>query len=295
MFLQLIRYVQHHWPDTAEAWIDKHFIAYYGLGAPLLGSLDPIVGTTSGSNMGLPISDAQAKNMAITFGTMGWFLPTNGRLPGAPADPRQVPLDMRPDPFWEDEIVSVELTNGERHAFGVDELLTGEYFEFMARQFNDTRYLQQLDYLRTSYHKDPLSPLLRAYERPPIRNVMMFYGINKATDYGVQYQQVKDSKEPKVGPCLRASVPSCVRFVKVEHPALTAPPPSALRIILPGTLARLFIRLWKTKVVSSRLRRAASSWVHQVRASQVMRRFRMCRYRIARLGIMTPRQSTSPR
>lgn len=50
-------------------WIDKHIWTYVGLSAPMLGAVNPLRSVISGENMGIPIPDAQARVMELTFGS----------------------------------------------------------------------------------------------------------------------------------------------------------------------------------------------------------------------------------
>lgn len=55
--------------DNWYEWIETHIWTYVGLSAPLLGAPNPLRAVISGENMGLPVSDADARTMELTFGS----------------------------------------------------------------------------------------------------------------------------------------------------------------------------------------------------------------------------------
>jgi Lecithin:cholesterol acyltransferase len=50
-------------------WVENHIWTYVGLSAPLLGAVNPLRAVLSGENMGLPVTDADARVMELTFGS----------------------------------------------------------------------------------------------------------------------------------------------------------------------------------------------------------------------------------
>lgn len=50
-------------------WIEAHIWTYVGLSAPLLGAVNPLRAVISGENMGLPVTDPDARAMELTFGS----------------------------------------------------------------------------------------------------------------------------------------------------------------------------------------------------------------------------------
>ena len=50
-------------------WIETHIWTYVGLSAPLLGAVNPLRAVISGENMGLPVTDQDARKMELTFGS----------------------------------------------------------------------------------------------------------------------------------------------------------------------------------------------------------------------------------
>jgi len=54
-----------HWYE----WIETHIWTYVGLSAPMLGAVNPLRAVISGENMGIPITDHDARVMELTFGS----------------------------------------------------------------------------------------------------------------------------------------------------------------------------------------------------------------------------------
>ena len=48
-------------------WINKHIWTYVGLSAPLLGAINPLRSIISGENMGLPITDEDARLIFVSL------------------------------------------------------------------------------------------------------------------------------------------------------------------------------------------------------------------------------------
>jgi len=58
-----------------QDWIDRHISAYFAVGAPLLGSIEPVKAMYTGLTFGLPISIPDARKMATTFASSAWMFP----------------------------------------------------------------------------------------------------------------------------------------------------------------------------------------------------------------------------
>jgi len=50
-------------------WLNAHIWTYVGLGAPLLGAINPLRAVISGENMGLPMTEESARKMELSFGS----------------------------------------------------------------------------------------------------------------------------------------------------------------------------------------------------------------------------------
>ncbi|XP_027775482.1 phospholipid--sterol O-acyltransferase isoform X6 [Solanum pennellii] len=62
-------------PKEYGRWLDDHIHAYFAVGAPLLGAIETVKATLSGSTFGLPVSEGTARLMFNTFGSSIWMLP----------------------------------------------------------------------------------------------------------------------------------------------------------------------------------------------------------------------------
>jgi len=55
--------------DKWLEWISDHIWTYIGLSAPLLGAINPLRAVLSGENMGMPMTEKNARNMELSFGS----------------------------------------------------------------------------------------------------------------------------------------------------------------------------------------------------------------------------------
>lgn len=60
-------------------WLETHIWTYIGLSAPMLGAVNPLRSVISGENMGLPISDAAARNMEVSESISHCVVPITDR------------------------------------------------------------------------------------------------------------------------------------------------------------------------------------------------------------------------
>lgn len=78
-------------------WVETHIWTYVGLSAPHLGAINPLRAVISGENMGLPITDAVAREMEVTFGSTHTINPisTSTGFCDDPSKPttKEYPLD----------------------------------------------------------------------------------------------------------------------------------------------------------------------------------------------------------
>ena len=61
-------------------WIDDHIWTYVGLSAPLLGAVNPVRAVISGENMGLPMTDAVARRLELSFGSTNNAVPISTKM-----------------------------------------------------------------------------------------------------------------------------------------------------------------------------------------------------------------------
>jgi len=60
-------------------WLDAHIWAYVGLSAPLLGAMNSVRAVISGENMGLPMTEEDARKMELSFGSTHTINPISTR------------------------------------------------------------------------------------------------------------------------------------------------------------------------------------------------------------------------
>jgi hypothetical protein len=61
-----------------------------------------------GNNMGLPFPNAAARNMALTFGSMGWFIPNNGNPAHVSGRTTNA---LRPHDKWPEPVANITWPN----------------------------------------------------------------------------------------------------------------------------------------------------------------------------------------
>ncbi|KAJ3672118.1 hypothetical protein LUZ60_006839 [Juncus effusus] len=62
-------------PKEYTIWLDQHILAYFAVGAPLLGATESIRASLSGVTFGLPINEGTARLMYNSFGSSMWLNP----------------------------------------------------------------------------------------------------------------------------------------------------------------------------------------------------------------------------
>ena len=88
-----------------------------------------------------------------------------------------------------DPIISVKSASGSSQIhFGIKDIENGEIFRWMGNMFQEPLMLQKYEALIDLYMKDPLKPLEKLYKRPPIKHVMMIYGVDLPTEVGYTYR-----------------------------------------------------------------------------------------------------------
>ncbi|XP_011270612.1 hypothetical protein CAOG_08941 [Capsaspora owczarzaki ATCC 30864] len=227
LFLYFVDWLKLHYPTSWQSWLDENVWAYFGLGAPLLGANEPLRGIVSGLNMGLPISELQAKTLSQSFGSVHWFLPHQDTriqklLMAATKKSRKAREqqqdelhqladhedEAREDADFEkehgqdlpvkfDEIIAFRFQNGTQRIFSSAEVSSGAMFGMLGEALNDTRFLDLQTMLREHYLERKPNPLAAPPTRPPVRHVVMLYGVNLPTDIGYVYSQLPNTMEPR--------------------------------------------------------------------------------------------------
>ena len=201
-----------------EKWFKAHIWAYVGFAAPLLGAPGSIKGVLSGHPLGLSLSQAQARDMTLTFtsshmvnprslpkGSSGSsmsshytlssqsFLSSSSSGPQAspstsPSSSNSPPLSTSaPDSHYIDPIVSFKSLSGSSNiSFGIKDVENGRIFSMIGNLCRDPKLVAKYTTLHDLYLKDPLKPLGN-FDRPPIKHVMMVYGVDMPSEIGYSY------------------------------------------------------------------------------------------------------------
>ena len=111
-------------PRTWRAWIDRHLWCYVGLGAPLLGAVGALKPTLTGETFGLSISEAQAREMELTFDSTHFLNPRKIH------SRRHTHLRGR----WPREMVRIrpDAASNRSVSFGINEVNNGHIFKWLA-------------------------------------------------------------------------------------------------------------------------------------------------------------------
>eukprot|EP01034_Spumella_vulgaris_P030911 gene30911-38202_t len=185
-------------------WLRKHIWGYVGYSAPLLGAPMAVKSVLSGHPFGLPITDQQARELLLTCPSTHYLSP---RVPEASGFDPVVSIsgvcDESP-PVQSDQCRPLDATatcdtnatnaipketacNGTK-TFSVADVESGAIFKWIGETYPDSRLTDKLEVLQTFYRDDPVfMRLLTPYRRPPVRHVMMIYGVDVATEIGYNY------------------------------------------------------------------------------------------------------------
>lgn len=184
-----------------EKWIRRHIWAFVGFSAPLLGSAGALKSVLSGHTFGLTISDAQARELELTFPSTHFLNPRSSQGTFGGAD-------------FTDPLVFVQsVSGGSSVSFGVQDIENGEIFRWMGNMYQEPAMLSKYESLKELYDKDPLKPLKRLYKRPPIKHVIMVYGVDIPTEIGYSYLMADNTRSPILDeviyeePCAQGRMP----------------------------------------------------------------------------------------
>ena len=181
-------------PDAAQAWIDRHIVIYFALGAPILGAVEPLKAVLEGVTFGLPIPASTARKLTASFSSGPWMLPflsPQRFSPNATAWPHPLilslsgvsPGDPETAPFTFDHMDPVaagQLDYGPEdmqlliQLLGAKDAVAGVGLSHFYKKF---------------YEQDPLVDLSAPWARPPIKHVFAVYGRNNPTDVHYHYQK----------------------------------------------------------------------------------------------------------
>lgn len=83
-------------------------------------------------------------------------------------------------------------------SFGVEDIVNGEIFSILGSIYQDKDLANKYDSLHEYYSSDPIDPLRNSFKRPPIKHVVMVYGVDVKTEVGYSYR-MQESGQPSHG------------------------------------------------------------------------------------------------
>ena len=209
LFMYFCEWMKHRVKPVGgyEKWFKAHVWAYVGFAAPLLGAPGSLKGVLSGHPLGLSISQAQARDMTLTFTSSHMVNPRD--LPkgstGVPTSSSshdalssststtsstKLPAPRMTAPDYShhiDPIVSFKSLSGSTNiSFGIKDIENGQIFNMVGNLCRDPKLVAKFTTLRDLYLEDSLKPLGN-FDRPPIRHVMMVYGVDMPSEVGYSY------------------------------------------------------------------------------------------------------------
>ncbi|KAL3328601.1 hypothetical protein AABB24_035971 [Solanum stoloniferum] len=212
-------------PKEYGRWLDDHIHAYFAVGAPLLGAIETVKATLSGSTFGLPVSEGTARLMFNTFGSSIWMLPFSKYCTTDNVYQRHFSGGNRKYHHayhcdehelkskysgWPTNIINIEVPSIRGNevypsvvetaqtnlsgmecgfptqlSFSAREVSDGTFFKAIKNYDPDSERLFHL--LKKSYHDDPILNPLTPWERPPLKNIFCIYGIDSKTEVGYYF------------------------------------------------------------------------------------------------------------
>ena len=168
-------------------WLRKHVGALIGIAAPLLGSPGSIKSVLSGHTFGLTISEAQAKELELSFPSTHFLNPRSSRQTNDYIDPIAYFRSA---------------SGGMNMSFGVEGIENGEIFRVVGNIYQDPMLSRKQSSLQELYRNDPINPLGVLPQRPPIQHVIMVYGVDVSTEVGYVYRMQDADVASNGGPLL---------------------------------------------------------------------------------------------
>eukprot|EP01038_Epipyxis_sp_PR26KG_P009603 gene9603-12932_t len=169
-------------------WLKKHVWGYVGFAAPLLGAPSALKSVMSGHTFGLTISEAQARELLLTFASTHFLNPRRSPYADQTKTNSTISPDFKVHEFQE-PVVSVKSGSGSTSvSFGLSDVENGDFFKWVGNMYRDPLLLEKYNALIDFYIKDPLRPLSNQHKRPPIKHVIMVYGVDLPTEISYSYR-----------------------------------------------------------------------------------------------------------
>ena len=162
----------------ADNWLRKHIWGYIAIAAPLLGAPGAIKSVLSGHTFGLTVTEAQARELELTFSSTHFMNPRSSQ-----------PSYNNFTHDYNEPIVTIKSSSGgSQVSFGIDDIENGEIFKWVGNMFKEPEMLEKYDVLRHFYINDPLKPLEKLHTRPNVKHVVVVYGVDIDTEVGYTYR-----------------------------------------------------------------------------------------------------------
>lgn len=165
-----------------EAWMRRYIWSYVGIAAPLLGASPAVKSVLSGHTFGLPISEAQARDLLLTCPSTHYLNPRVGvHLNGSNSGGEYIKPIVT--------IKNVKSANGtENKSFNISDVESGELFRWIGKNYKESHLADKVKDLADLYESDPVQPLRNTFRRPPVKHVFMIYGVDLPTEVAYSYQ-----------------------------------------------------------------------------------------------------------
>ena len=192
-----------------DDWVAKHVYSYVALSAPFLGAANPTRAVLSGEAMGLPVTEALARELELTFGSTNTASAISTKAGGAHTFPELDGMDLsrfqtlnaiRRGIDWDSNHDFFGIIDGDSDnttKLGPATLQDGALFDEFDRIWpeNGNPLLIKRDQLLAS--SSDFNHLKATPRRPPIRRVIAAYGVDIRTEVGYVFakQQYEDCIE----------------------------------------------------------------------------------------------------
>lgn len=206
----------------ADKWIRTHVYAFVGMAAPLLGTPGTIKSVISGHNFGTTLSDPQSRELQLTYASTHFM---NARSPNSAANKPFGAVNNKHDrkkffPYdFDDTLLTItkdETGGGDEkgvsantsvsihsslsqpsvttRTFDISNVEDGSLFKYLADEIGDYLDGGENELLKDKYSvwwelfkRDKMQPIHRLYRRPPIRHIIMTYGVDLPTELAYEY------------------------------------------------------------------------------------------------------------
>lgn len=125
-----------------QPWLNKHITIFAACGPPALGAAETIRATLSGLTMGLPVSDAVAREMVTTFSAAPWMLPVTPR----PASALHAAVNAHTGGLWPVHIANISFPSASCPRADALRSSTHEWREFSDNDASDGTLYRELSH-----------------------------------------------------------------------------------------------------------------------------------------------------